>query len=143
MSELSAEKRKHRRVARRRPEPDPEQLIDQLLSNPESIPDWGDGPPDAQAVYSFAIRQLALLGALCPEFDIRVEALGLLMKEFGARSSEAVDPERRAAYAAIHRILESCGIRVPREAGLLEMEVAREGSVPYGGEDRVEEEEEP
>jgi hypothetical protein len=83
------------------------------------------------------------LGALCPEYDIRIEALGLLMKEFGARPSEAVDPERRAAFVAIERILEGRGIRVPRETGLIEMEVAREGSLRDGEEDRVEEEEEP
>jgi hypothetical protein len=146
MSESSAEKRKHRRVARRRPERDPgQELIDQMLSDPESIPDCGDGPPDAQAVYSFAVRQLSILGALCPEYDIRVEALSLLMKEFGTRPSESVDPERRAAFVSIERILEARGIRVPHgtRPGLLELEEVREGSLSDGEEDRVVEEEEP
>jgi len=47
------------------------------------------------------------------------------------------DPGRVGGYS------EARGIRVPRDAGLLEMEVAREGSLPGGEEDRDQEEEEP
>jgi hypothetical protein len=144
MPESSASRRKHRRVMRRRSGRDSRQeLIDHLLSNTDEIPELGGGLPDRNRLYSFAIRQLAKLGALCPEFDIRIEALGLLVKEFGSSSGPpVVDGERRAAFVAIERILEARGIRAPRDAGLLEMEEVREGSLPSGGQDRGEEEEE-
>jgi hypothetical protein len=109
--DVFARKRRHRRVSRRSKVATQPNVIRDLLENVDAIP---EDPLNPEAVYRFALQQLTILGCLCPEYDIRMEALLFLAAECKPAPSDASAGRiREEAFVKIERILEARGLRGP------------------------------
>jgi hypothetical protein len=103
------------------------QVGHELLYGASGLPAWQDNDAvDPARVYAHAVKELALLGRLAPDLNIKLAANQFLVNEFrpAAQESEEVR-ERRLAFSQIDQILRAKGIAPPEEPPL-EMELVGE-----------------
>jgi hypothetical protein len=86
---------------------------DPLYGGP--IPEFDENAlPDATQMYSFAVRQMALLAAACPVLEVRKAAAEFLVKEFAPVRSGGVSEKDRFVIELrreIARFTEGGGVR--------------------------------
>jgi len=99
-----------------------------LLYDASGLPVW-EGVPDPAQMYSWAIREMVILGRLCPDLDVRFNAIKFLAQEFCPQVPPETDEERerRAAVLEIEGILRTKGIGPPLQEPI-ELETTVDGN---------------
>jgi hypothetical protein len=83
-----------------------EQSAIDLSCGEVDVPDWADRElPDPVRVYNFAVRQLMLLAAACPEFEVRAAAARFLCSEFPPAKSSRGAGEKAEFIAHLRRAI--------------------------------------
>jgi hypothetical protein len=52
-----------------------------LLFSQAGLPEW-ESMPDAATLYSFAIKEMSILARLCPDLEIKYQAIQFMAREF-------------------------------------------------------------
>jgi hypothetical protein len=124
-------KRTYHRPKIERPMAEPEMTIElqdqdfpESFSNEISIPVWPEGElPDPVTMYSFGMKQMAILATSCPVWEVRAAAARFICQEFEPVRTVAPDDGKRELISKLRRALEA-GV----ENGEIELEVVKSGT---------------
>jgi hypothetical protein len=98
----------------------------QLLYASSGLPTW-EGSPNREEMYSWAIREMVILGRLCPDLEVRFAAVKFLAQEFKPQEPVETEEERERcqAHIEIEALLRARGIAPPEDAPI-ELETLEE-----------------